>query len=162
MAAENPQKGRLIPYAIVAFFVVIILVNVVLVILAIDSHPGVETIEAYEKGRLYNQTLTLEKDGQALGWQASLGFEVAENGGFNLTITTLDNNGNPLNDLNITGVVVRPVRDGSDLSVVFEHIGNGQYGAHLDPPFPGQWDVRLLLVGPDNKTAQFIQRIILP
>jgi len=161
MTMKQASNGSWIPLAIIGFFVVIIIVNVVVVLLAVKSHPGVETTEAYEKGRLYNQTIALAEDGKALGWQVSMDIKDAENGDKYFIVSALDKQNNPLKNMEITGIAIRPVSDGSDIRLDFQELGQGRYGAAATLPYPGQWEVDLMISGPDQSKAQHNQRIFI-
>jgi len=124
-------------------------------------HPGVETTEAYEKGRLYNQTIALAEDGKALGWQVSMDIKDAENGDKYFIVSALDKQNNPLKNMEITGIAIRPVSDGSDIRLDFQELGQGRYGAAATLPYPGQWEVDLMISGPDQSKAQHNQRIFI-
>ena len=56
---------------IVSFFVVIIAANGMMAYFAIDTFSGLETDDAYRKGRDYNRTLELAQKQAELGWKRS-------------------------------------------------------------------------------------------
>ncbi len=54
---------------IIGFFTVVISANVIMAYFAIDTFPGLETEDAYRKGRDYNQTLEAARLQETLGWR---------------------------------------------------------------------------------------------
>ncbi|MDP6343656.1 MAG: FixH family protein, partial [Alphaproteobacteria bacterium] len=55
--AERPLTGRDVLWLLLGFFALIIVVNGIFVVLALNSFSGVSTENAYRQGLAYNQTL---------------------------------------------------------------------------------------------------------
>jgi len=66
-----------------------------------------------------------------------------------------------LKKMKITGLAIRPVSAGDDLHMDFDDLGEGRYRATAAFPFPGQWEIHLMITGPDEGKAQYSQRIFI-
>lgn len=140
------------PWIFVAGMLVVIAVNVVLVMYAIGTFPGLDTEDAYQKGIAYNETLAASRAQEARGWRVNVQFSPkpamspdaagAVHRG-ELVVTLLDNAGEPLRGLDVTAALVRPTNSGFDTKLALEPQGLGEYRAEAALPLPGQWDVRV-------------------
>ena len=135
------------PWIFVVGMLVVIAANGVLITCAIATFPGLESDDAYREGLAYNTTLAAARAQQERGWQAQVGFapgmKSAGHGG-DLTVAFLDRDGQPMRDLDVVAVLIRPTNRGSDVSVELDHRGQGVYGAAVALPLPGQWDARIV------------------
>lgn len=69
------KRDQWIPWYFVLFFAFIVLVDGIMVWLAIQTHTGVVTDHAYEKGLAYNLLLEAEQKQELLGWQSDIQYE---------------------------------------------------------------------------------------
>ena len=128
--------------------------------------PAWKRDDAYRKGLAYNTTLAAARAQQERGWQAEVAFtprtdEARAATAAELTVGFVDRDGQPLRDLDVVAVLIRPTSEGIDVSVELDHRGQGVYGAAVALPLPGQWDVRIVAHrGADD--FQETRRIIVP
>ena len=144
------------PWTFVAGMLVVIAVNIVMVIYAIGTFPGLETDDAYRKGLAYNQTMAAARAQEERGWHvdvryapagtlaaagAAAGAVGAHEG--ELVVTVVDKAGQPLYGLDVTAALIRPTREGFDKSLTLAPGAAGEYRGEAVLPLPGQWDVRV-------------------
>ena len=136
--------NRWVPWMFVLAFLVVGAVNAVFVYLAIHSHTGLVTEQAYEKGLAFNQTLAKAEAMQALGWNFSVELTSEDI----LSVRLVDKSGNPIQKAQVKGRMVRPVKSGYDYEINLAEqmkVGeSGVYQARLRPPLPGSWTVHLV------------------
>lgn len=143
---KNPKDKMILVYFI-AFFGVVIAVNAVFITLAISTHSGVVTENAYQKGIDFNQALA----------QAKSQPEMIDNFSFeNGTLAWQLNSQHqkPLENAQVTARLFRPVQSGHDFDIKLEHKGNGLYEAAPDFPMMGLWQVQLKATWNTHETYQ--------
>lgn len=152
---SGPRKSdRWIPWYIVAFFVVIAILDGIFVYIATSTHTGVVSERAYDKGLAYNDTVAAAEAQAALGWQHAIRLESGK-----LVFTLNDNNGAPLSDAAAKVVIKRPIGDTLDFTLELHPVGNGRYEAPVSFPANGQWDARVYVLWQD-KDYQAHKRLI--
>ncbi|OYQ35596.1 hypothetical protein CHU95_07700 [Niveispirillum lacus] len=156
MTIDQPRKSNWIPWVFVGAMLVVIAVNAVMVTYALSSYSGLAVEKPYERGVRYNDVLAAQKGQDALGWRVSVNVEAGQ-----LVLRLQDRNGQPLNDVGITGRLERPVSNAAPLPLDFEATGDGRFVARLDAPYPGQWDVKAALRHGDDQYL-LVQRIMVP
>ncbi len=144
-----PEKGTWVLLSFIAFFAVIIAVNAVYIITAVNSHSGVITDKPYEKGLAYDETLESAKSQPELNQKANF-----KNGVLRWELKAAD--GVPI-DAKVTAHLVRPVKKGYDFDITFDHKGNGIYEAKPDLPLKGKWEAQLKAQW--DKTSQYKTRL---
>lgn len=136
--------NRWVPWMFVLAFLVVGAVNAVFVYLAIHSHTGLVTEQAYEKGLAFNQTLAKAEAMKALGWNFSVELTSEDI----LSVRLVDKSGNPIQKAQVKGRMVRPVKSGYDYEVsLAEQTKGGVSGIYqvlLRPPLRGSWTVHLV------------------
>lgn len=155
------------PGLIVAFFVVLVLFNAVLVVLATrglpdsvahwllpapaaqrglsSAFPGVVENDFQKKEALYNSYLEQVAAQQARGWQVQKGWLGPHRAGqpsqFQLRVQ--DRAGQPVTGAEIVGGFLRPSDTRLDQWVKLDEVEPGLYRVELVLPVPGAWDVSL-------------------
>jgi len=151
--------GRHVLIGVLAFFAVVFAANGAFVYLALDTWSGLSTKNPYQRGVTYNETLAAAAAQKALGWHARLGFTDLGAGRGRIEITFTDKRGAPLDYLEVGGTIRRPTREGLDRDVSLAHTGPGRYGVELNFPKSGQWDLRLVARGRDDRRFEIEDRI---
>ncbi len=140
---QDSDRGRWIPWLFVAFFGVVLVVNVTLLVAALHTWTGLETTDAYERGLAYNRALAAAAKQEALGWQVTFNFtREADRRGL-IEVGLEDRFGNFLQKAEVTARFVRPTQEGYDRTVTVEHQYGARYSAEVELPLAGQWEVRL-------------------
>ncbi len=150
MNTKKRPDGWWYPYIFVAGFLVVITVNMTLAYFATSTFNGLETQNAYEKGRLYNQTIAREEAQHALGWTMVLTSDAKPHNppgaGYpvDLLLSAADAGGAALDGLVVEAEIRRPAVAGFDRTVMLSRRDAGRYGDTVVLPEPGQWEVRLI------------------
>ncbi len=125
--AESFQiKGWHVLAGLIAFFGVIIAVNVIFITQATRTFPGESVSHPYEKGIRYNETLEARAQTQKEGWKASI--SIAEN---NTVEVQIDNKEGPVDGLDVSVRLFWPGLPHADQNLKLLPSGPGQYRAKL-------------------------------
>ena len=155
------KPGWWYPYIFVGGFGVVLAVNGALAYFATSSFTGLQTENAYEKGLAYNKTLDLARIQDEMGWTVEVKVEpVAGQAHQTLVVVAYrDRQGQPLDGLAVKARMIRPTAKGYDRDAVLNEVTPGTYGATVDLPLEGLWDVNLTAAGRDA-THQIVRRIV--
>ena len=134
-------KGAWPLWILAAFFAVIFTANAVLVYLANSSWTGLETENAYEKGRLYNRDIAAGDKQRQLGWRGVA--RLQEN---RLELVLTGRTGTPVEGAAVRVTLLRPTHEGHDLALSMREAAAGQYFANLELPLPGLWEADFRVV----------------
>ncbi len=146
MTIDQTRKSNWIPWAFVGGMLLVVIVNAVMVTFALNSYSGLAVDRPYERGVRYNDVLAAQKGQDALGWRVSVNVEAG-----NLVLRIQDRDGQPLEQVGITGRLERPVSNAAPLPLFFTADGAGRFVAPLNTPQPGQWDVKAALRHGDDQ-----------
>jgi len=135
----RPITGRTVLFGMLAFFGVIIAVNMLFVYFALESWPGLSTDKAYEDGLAYNKTLEAAARQSELGWQSRVGLE----NGAQLSAMLLNKSGAGVSGGTVTARLVRPTHEGIDQTIMLKEFQPGHYLGPVSPLLPGRWKVEL-------------------
>ena len=149
------KSDKYIPYYFVLFFVVIAIVDGVFVTVALQTHTGVVSHQAYEEGLAYNDILDASKTQDSLGWQSSLSLNSDQT---TLILELKDNQGQIIEGAAARAVIDRPIQEGLGFDVSLTQQG-GQYFADVAFPMHGEWDVRVY-ISQGDATYQTSKRFV--
>lgn len=140
---------------------VFLLVNLVFIIFAFTSNPGLVDEDYYEKGQAYEQNmLKLRAAQQALRWETKLSTPenlVATRPGV-FRFSAVDARGLPIMDADVRLLAYRPSDANADFSQPLHQVAPGQYQNKIQLPLPGVWDINVSVQsGADN--YETIQRV---
>ncbi len=150
-AAPKPLTGRKVLFMLIAFFGVVIGVNVTMMKLAITTLPGTEVDSAYSASIGYEKEIMAAHEQAARHWQVNARIERSADGGATLQVEARDASGRPMTGLKFQGRLERPTDKRADLPVELAEVGIGIYRGNAAEVAPGQWD--LVLEG-DAKSGQ--------
>ncbi len=146
---------------IVGFFGVIITANMTMAYFAIDTFSGLETDDAYRKGREYNQTLEAAKQQETLGWQENL--TLVKNGsGINAAhyITLTLAGAEAETGLTATLLIRRPATDAADQMIKLVETKPGTFVGVIKLLDEGRWKRSLVITKEDavlfRKNSEFM------
>lgn len=132
----GPFNGRHMAAILVAFFAVVIAVNVLMARFAISTFGGVVVENSYVASQHFNRWLDEAQSEKALGWNAALargaGDRVA------VTLTGLPDGAVPA----VSAVARHPLGRLPDQALVFAPLGGGRFVSTTPLP-AGRWRLRL-------------------
>ena len=143
LVSPRPLTGRTVLYALLAFFGVVIAVNVTMMRLAIQTLPGTEVDSAYGASLAYENEISAAHDQNARNWKVDAHIQRGPDGGATLEVEARDNRGLPMSGLNFQGRFERPADRRADQAVVLAEIASGIYRGSASLIGPGQWDLVL-------------------
>jgi nitrogen fixation protein FixH len=138
---EKRLTGRTVLLYVLAFFGVIIGVNLLMMKLAIDTMPGLEVDSSYRAGNVYNAEIAAAKSQSAREWQVAGHLRRGADGRALLEVEARDRGGAPLTGLVFSAHLERPIDKRADRSVALLERGSGIYRGEAENLAPGQWDV---------------------
>jgi nitrogen fixation protein FixH len=128
---------------LLAFFGVVIAVNVTMMDLAITTLPGTEVDSPYSASLAYEKEIAAAHAQDARHWEVDAHVERGADGAALLQLTARDKEGRPVAGLKFVGRFERPTDKRADLAAELSEVGTGIYRGRLDAIAPGQWDLVL-------------------
>ncbi|WP_084305749.1 FixH family protein [Bradyrhizobium sp. ARR65] len=141
---------------LVAFFGIVIAVNVTMMKLAIATLPGTEVDSAYSASLGYEKEIAAARDQDGRKWEVGAHIERLADGAAVLQVEARDNAGRPVTGLKFEGRFERPTDKRADLAVTLEEVGIGIYRGQIEAIAPGQWD--LVLEGDAKGRRMFLSK----
>lgn len=146
--------GRHVLITTLAFFGIVIAVNVAFVYVALSSWTGLTDHDSYRTGLSWNRTLERDAAQKTLGWSSAVATRVvrAADGGRSLgvTLTLRDAGGRPVAGLAVAGEARHPVIEADDRKLEFVEIEPGVYAATAGLPGAGDWELKLVAARPQG------------
>jgi nitrogen fixation protein FixH len=136
-------RQRWIPAIFVFAFLVIVGVNTVLIVAASKTFSGLVVANPYQKGIEYSANLRDLDAQRRLNWQHRISVAPAGDDAISLRVQWTDAAGLALSGLTVTAMLDRPVEKIEPVAVVLQDRGGGIYGASLQLPRAGIWDLRI-------------------
>lgn len=152
----KPLTGGRVFFMLVAFFGVVIGVNLVMMRLAIQTLPGTEVDSAYSASLAYEKEILAARDQNARNWKVDAHVERSGQGGATLQVEARDNAGRPMTGLTFEGRFERPTDRRADLPVTLAEVGIGIYRGSALAIASGQWD--LVLEGASAGQRMFLSK----
>ena len=154
--AAKPLTGTKVLLMLVAFFGVVIGVNVTMMKLAIATLPGTEVDSPYAAGLVYDREISAAQDQAARKWKVNAHIERRVDGHAVLEVEARDAAGQPVTGLKFGGRLERPTDKRADLAVDLTEAGIGIYRGDATSVGPGQWD--LVIEGDARGERVFLSR----
>lgn len=154
--ATRPLTGTKVFLMLVAFFGVVIGVNVTMMKLAIATLPGTDVDSPYAAGLTYDREISAAHEQAARNWRVNAHIERSKDGGAALQVDARDAGGRPLSGLKFGGRLERPTDKRADLEVELTESGIGIYRGNAAAVAPGQWD--LVIEGESRGARVFMSR----
>jgi nitrogen fixation protein FixH len=159
--APKPLTGRKVLFMLIAFFGVVIAVNLVMMRLAIRTLPGTEVDSAYSASLAYEKQITAARDQNARNWKVDAHVERSRQGGATLQIEARDSSGRPMSGLRFQGRFERPTDRRADQPVILAEVGIGVYRGNALTIAAGQWDLVLEAVAAGQRLFLSKNRVLL-
>ena len=141
MPQSNPKRppkeftGRHMLYITLAFFSVIIGVNVLMAVVASRSWTGLVVKNSYVASQNFNAELAAAKSQSARGWTGAIGYK---NGGLEFNVH--DKSGRPVLLDDVVAHIGRPAYESEDRTLNLAMTSSGTY--HVPINFePGPWQI---------------------
>ena len=131
---DHPFTGWHMLAVVLLFFGTIIAVNVVMVISATGTFPGLVVHNSYVASQKYNQTLAEARAQDEAGWQMAL-----EADGGTITVRLTDRDGLPVRPLAVTAAAGRPSPTGEDRVLTLVEDESGYRATESLPA--GLWEI---------------------
>lgn len=162
VAGGKPLTGRKVLFMMLAFFGLIITVNLgILMPNAIKTFRGLETASAYRASQDFNANLATAAEQVARGWIIEAQVEREANGVVVARITARDRDGQMLAPMEGEAMLARPADRRMDLAAPAELVGYGSYEARFADVAAGQWDIVLSFLQDGERVFHSRNRIIL-
>jgi nitrogen fixation protein FixH len=162
-APKKRARGWWYPWIFVAFFVVVVSVNGIMMYFAYNTWTGLETEGHYVKGLEYDKNIAAAKAQAALGWYVKLDVQtLAENGtsrDISYKVTFLDHDKKPVEGLKAHTYFERVTHEGMDVNGPAEVIEPGVVGGKITLKQSGLWNVRVYGESLGRK-YQHVERIV--
>ena len=129
--------GRHMLAAMVAFFGVIVAVNLTMAGFAMKSWTGLVVKNSYVASQEFNDRAEAGRARAALGWQGELAYSDGE-----LRYTLAHANGSAVDLANVQATLGRPAYEADDTTITLAPNGEGGFGSAIDLG-DGQWIVRV-------------------
>jgi nitrogen fixation protein FixH len=133
--------GRKVLVIVLAFFGVIIAVNVTMTVLAVETLSGTEVASAYAASLAYQNEIEAAQRQDDRHWQVSAAAKRDAAGNVNVSISARDAQGVPLKGLQLNVRLQRPVDKRLDRDAVLAEQAPGTYGVRFADIAAGQWDL---------------------
>jgi nitrogen fixation protein FixH len=159
--SEKPLTGRKVLVILVAFFGVVISVNVIMMRLAIGTLPGTDVDSAYTASLGYEKEIAAAHDQNARNWRVDSHIQRGTDGGATVQVEAHDNGGRPMTGLKFQGRLERPTDKRADLPVDLAEVGIGVYRGSAAQVAPGQWDLVLEGDAAGQRMFQSKNRVVL-
>jgi nitrogen fixation protein FixH len=140
---------------LVAFFGIVIGVNMIMMRLAIQTLPGTEVDSAYSASLAYASEIAAAHDQNTRNWNVDAHIGRNPGGGATVQVEARDKQGAPISGLKFRGRFERPTDRRADQPVALAEIGIGIYRGNAVVA-PGQWD--LVLEGEAAGRRMFLSR----
>jgi len=151
----KPFTGKHFLMIMIAFFGVIIAVNLTMAVLATRSWTGLVVQNSYVASQEFNDHLAKSRAQVKLGWSAPLGLTPDE-----AVVEARDANGRPIEGAEVVLILKRSITDRDDATVRLDEVAPGLYRADLDLA-PVQWDTSLRITSAAGVTFRQDQKIML-
>lgn len=137
---EKELTGQHVLIMLLAFFGIMLSVNVYFTVMAVKSFSGEDVPRSYRQGLDYNQTLESRAAQNELGWSAHVN-AVADR----VIVEVRSASGEPIDNLQLTGGLHHPATLSNDQTLTFTPDGNGRYVAKIFG-LQGRWKLKAIAV----------------
>lgn len=132
---------------------VFLLVNLVFIIFAVNSNPGLVSDDYYEQGREYEKNVVTRLAARnKLNWETKLEIpkHIVVDTPDTYRFSAVDSRGVSIMDAEVKFVIYRPSDASADFTLPVSQIAPGLYQTQLSFPLPGVWDINLKVVNGED------------
>lgn len=141
--AGRPLTGRAVLVMLIAFFGVVIGVNVLMMRLAIDTLPGTDVDSAYRASLAYEREIRTAHEQDTRHWRVEAHLARGLTDTANVRIVARDSKGAPLTGLEFSARLERPADKRADRTVTLTEVETGIYKGSAEGVLAGQWNLVL-------------------
>lgn len=139
----KPLTGRAVFVMLVAFFGVVIGVNLLMMRFAIDTMSGTDVDSAYRASLAYEREIQTAHEQDARHWQVEAHIARGPAGSADVRIVARDSKGAPLTGLGFSARLERPADKRADRTIAVTEIETGIYKGSAEGILAGQWNLVL-------------------
>lgn len=158
---EKKLTGRTVFVCLLAFFGVVIGINLVMMKLAMDTLPGTEVDSAYRASLAFNSDIAAARAQDRRGWRVNAHVERSADGIAVVALEARDRAGAPLSGIDFTARLARPTDKRADRIVALAARGSGAFRGAASGIEPGQWDLVIEAEGASGRLFLSTTRVIL-
>lgn len=151
---EGEFTGRHMLYIMIAFFGVVIAVNVAMAMVASRSWTGLVVENSYVASQHFNEELAAAREQEKLGWQSALAVT-----GRSARVRITFDEGEAVTGLSVQLGLSRPTYEADDQVVQMSETAPGEYAAEVSLK-PGAWNAELTAQTRSGKRYRKIHRLI--
>ncbi|MGL4286252.1 MAG: FixH family protein [Phreatobacter sp.] len=140
-SAGRPLTGRTVLVLLLGFFGVIVAVNAVMATFAVGTMPGTVTDNGYRASQRFNTELEAARVRAAQGWAVEAHVERAVGRAATLSLALRKADGQPIGDLELSALLVRPTEPAADRIFTLTDAGEGRYSGIAEAVAPGAFDL---------------------
>ncbi len=157
MTIATAPRRSIIPWLFPLGLGLVVAVNVVLLIFALRTFPGLVVNNAYERGRGYGTEIERSEAQVALGWRLDVRYDSSMS---RIVVHLIDADGREIPGLVVRAIADRPVGRLAEVSVPLSAMGAGSYAGSFAPHVRGAWDVTLRAVDGAGHAFGATRRVI--
>ena len=167
--SSEPGERKAQPYQItglmvlgfmIAFFAIIVGVNVFMAHAAISTFGGVETASSYHAGQMFERDVAMAKAQDAQHWQVDAKLTRAADGMTLIDVSARDKTGAPARGVDASMQFAGPTDRRLDRAVAVHQTEPGHFVGNADLA-AGQWDLVIELSRQDERIFRSKNRVIL-
>jgi nitrogen fixation protein FixH len=159
-AQSHQITGLMVLGFMIAFFVIIVGVNVFMAHAAISTFGGVETASSYQAGQMFERDVAMAKAQDAQHWRVDAKLTRAADGTTLIDITAHDGAGAPVSGVAASAQFARPTNRRLDRTIMVGQTGPGHFVGNADLA-AGQWDLVIELSRQDERLFRSKNRVVL-
>ncbi|MBN8945141.1 MAG: FixH family protein [Rhizobiales bacterium] len=160
--AGRPLTGRAVLLMLLGFFGVIVAVNAVMATFAVGTMPGTVTDNGYRASQRFNAELEAARVRAAQGWASDAHVERAAGGAAALRLALRTIDGQPVGELDLSALLVRPTEPAADRIFTLTAEGEGRYAGLAEAVVPGAFDLVIVARRAGTLVYRSRNRIQLP
>lgn len=150
-------KGRHVLFGVLGFFTVVVGLDSLFVVWAVQTFPGEVSSRAYEDGLAYNQAIAARKAQASLGWTAKVA-QGARPG--EVSVALSDAAGKPIEGLAVAARFTRPATEEGALTTTLRASTTPGTYAGAGSAEPGAWDLHLTATDRDGRRFEAERRLV--
>ncbi len=158
--AKGKLTGKHALIMILSFFGVIFSMNFTMAYLAFNTFSGLDTQNAYHKGRLFNSEFAVADQQAKDAWNVELHYQLTSEKKILIQAHPKDKTGASLDNLDVRVKLRRPTQAHLDQKAVLKGNHAGLYQATLALPSKGRWDIILTAYKNDKEHFRSVQRVV--